>query len=47
MSVARFHMCHFAIIKDFGENARDWAERQDYLYFFFLIEASEDRTKGK
>lgn len=46
MSVARFHICRFAIIKDFRENAGDWA-KQDNLDYFFKIEDSEDRTKSK
>lgn len=32
MSVARFPICHFAIIKDLRESSRDWAE-QYWLYF--------------
>jgi len=46
MSVARFHICHFAIIKDFRENAGDGA-KQDNLDYFFKIQDSEDRTKSK
>lgn len=40
MSVARFHMCHFAIIKDFRESAGDEAEQNYLLFFFFLNRGS-------
>lgn len=42
MSVARFHICHFAVIKDFIYSA--WAK---HCYFYFLLGSSQDGHRSK
>lgn len=43
MSVARFHICHFAVIKDFIYSAR--AERY-YFYFLYEVVGTGTRVNG-